>query len=147
MSVRQRFYISSPASILKLLVESNCQKITWNSLNVSFVVTGRFANVSVSERPVRKRMKSICERSRLVRQDLYVSSSTLICRPPTSKLKLLVQNICQIQNLDSLNVSFLVTDRLANVSVRPTSISPRNEVDSPVFEHCSPTPICQFANV
>ena len=54
--------------------------------------TGRFANVSVRQRPVRQRMKSIRQRLMSVRQRLYVSS-------PTSKITFFVQNNCQLDNL------------------------------------------------
>ena len=46
---------------------------------VDVKVTGRFANVSVRQRPVRQRMKSFRQRLMSVRQRLYVSS-------PTSKI-------------------------------------------------------------
>ena len=101
-SVRQRLYVSSPTSKLKLLFENNCQidnpQFTYYYLfgNRSFhqcvssptnevdSPTCQFANAG---------MTSIRQRSRSVRQRLYVSS-------PTSKLKLLLENNCQIDNLE-----------------------------------------------
>ena len=61
------------------------RRIVWTN-------TGRFANVSVRQRPVRQRMKSIRQRLMSVRQRLYVSS-------PTSKITFFVQNNCQLDNL------------------------------------------------
>ena len=84
-SVRQTLCVSSPTSKLKLLVKNNCQIDNLQfTYNITFLVTDRFANVSVPQRPVRQRMKSIRRRSRSNRQLLYVSS-------PTSELKLLVE--------------------------------------------------------
>ena len=54
--------------------------------------TGRFANVSVRQRPVRQRMKSFRQRLMSVRQRLYVSS-------PTPKTPFFVENNCQLDNL------------------------------------------------
>ena len=85
-SVRQTLCVSSPTSKLKLLVENNCQIDNLQfTYNITFLVTDRFANVSVRQRPIRQRIKPIRRRSRSVSQLLYVSS-------PTSELKLLVEN-------------------------------------------------------
>ena len=62
-------------------------------------VTGRFANVSVRQRPVRQRMKSICQLQMSVRQRLYVSS-------PTSKILLEIDLKCIYKLPDEDNVTF-----------------------------------------
>ena len=50
-----------------------------NKVSFIFTVTGRFANVSVRQRPVRQHLKSFRQRLMSVRQRFYVSS-------PTSKI-------------------------------------------------------------
>ena len=54
--------------------------------------SGRFANVSVRQQPVRQRKKSFRQRLMSVRQRLQVSS-------PSSKRCFFVENNCELDNL------------------------------------------------
>ena len=63
------------------------------------ITTGRFANVSVRQRPVRQRMKSIRQRLMSVRQRLYVSS-------PTSKILCEIDLKCIYKLPKEDNVTF-----------------------------------------
>ena len=114
-------------------------RVKWSAPNVTYLVTGRFANVSVRQQPVRQRMKSIRQCSRSVHQRFYVSS-------PTSKLKLLVENNCQVDNLE-FTYCYLFGNRSFRQRVSsPTTSSPTNEVDSPTFDVSSQMFMSQFTN-
>ena len=84
-SVHQRLNVSLPTSKVKVLVENNC-----GIDNLEFAQCLPFW--LFGNRSFRQRVSSPTTSSTSVRQRLYLSS-------PASKLKLLFENNCQIDNL------------------------------------------------